>query len=109
MSGLGLTKIMIGHLIHMVENNGISYSDQRDRTMVALRERTLVTYRSRLGSYGKSHWTLTEFGTDTATRLLAKRRDGMKPRRKHVSERACPDDNCMPGHGGKCTACAGEQ
>jgi len=50
-----ITTIMKGMLVHMVENSGTTYEERENRTMVALRQRGLVTYCSRIGSYGKSH------------------------------------------------------
>lgn len=45
----------------MLSQSGFSYSEEDDRTLLALKRRGLVGY-SRGGKYGKSHWTLTEAG-----------------------------------------------
>lgn len=44
------------------DGHGTIYAERDDRTMQALSRKGLVTYRSRLGSYGKSHWSLTVEG-----------------------------------------------
>lgn len=56
-------------LIYMALHNGISYEDDFDRTMLALKRRGLVEWRRR-GKYGKSHWGLLDAGLEQAKKWM---------------------------------------
>jgi hypothetical protein len=59
-------------ILMMHASNGISYDDQRDRTMMALQRRGLVRFQRR-AKYGRNCWHLTEAGTGEAARRLAQK------------------------------------
>lgn len=58
-------------LVHMLLRHHITFAERDDRTMVSLKKRELVVYQSRLGSYGKSHWRLTDEGLAEAKKWAA--------------------------------------
>lgn len=59
---------MAAAILAMYANNWISYRDESDVTMLALKERGFVTYR-RAARYGKHHWVLTDTGLFRASQL----------------------------------------
>lgn len=68
---MSVTKTQRIVLVMMFANNGFSYSEYDDRTLLALKRRGLVGF-SRGGKYGKSHWTLSEAGWADAARYARK-------------------------------------
>jgi hypothetical protein len=50
--------------------NGISYADRRDRTLMALQRRGLVTFSPRR-KYGRDCWQLSDTGHGRACQIVA--------------------------------------
>jgi hypothetical protein len=59
------------HMLRLMHGtNGISYADRRDRTMMALQRRGLVTFSQRR-KYGRDCWHLSNTGHGRACQIVA--------------------------------------